>query len=168
VTPASGGSGRRRGVGERGEREREKKLGEGERGRSSAFYRAREGEERTPGERNDQLSTPSMAATVNDAIRENVGRERERVVRRFPALRGAVGRARTPRDAGRARRARAPSGGGMRRKRRGGPRVGPTCHREKEGRGWAAGRLAPNGPNSARVRVFRICFFLFFSIKKYK
>jgi hypothetical protein len=155
-------------VGERGEREREKKLGEGERGRSSAFYRAREGEERTPGERNDQLSTPSMAATVNDAIRENVGRERERVVRRFPALRGAVGRARTPRDAGRARRARAPSGGGMRRKRRGGPRVGPTCHREKEGRGWAAGRLAPNGPNSARVRVFRICFFLFFSIKKYK
>jgi hypothetical protein len=58
-------------------REREKKLGEGERGRSSAFYRAREGEERTQGERNDQLSTPSMAAAVNDAIRENVGGERE-------------------------------------------------------------------------------------------
>jgi hypothetical protein len=42
--------------------------------------------------------------------------------------------------------ARAPAhgdGGGWEAKGRGGPWVGPTCHREKEGRGWAAGWLGP-------------------------
>ena len=41
---------------------------------------------------------------------------------------------------------RAPGGGAARgeeREERGGPRVGPTCDREKEGRGWAVGRLGP-------------------------
>jgi hypothetical protein len=56
--------------------------------------------------------------------------------------------------------------------RRGGPRVGPTCHRDTAGRGGAAVGWAPNGPNSARVRVFRICFsfsfiFLLKNINKY-
>jgi hypothetical protein len=60
---------------------------------------------------------------------------------------GAVGRAvGRARGAGRVRQARlgcgrlaAAGGGGG----RGEARVGPTCHREKEGRGWAAGRLGP-------------------------
>jgi hypothetical protein len=57
--------------GELREREREGELGEEERGRSSTFYRAREGEGAR--ERNNQPSTPSMAAAINSAIRENVG-----------------------------------------------------------------------------------------------
>jgi hypothetical protein len=41
---------------------------------------------------------------------------------------------------------RAPGGGAAKGRREGGerrPAGGPTCHREKEGRGWAVGRLVP-------------------------
>jgi hypothetical protein len=51
--------------------------------------------------------------------------------------------------------------------RREGPRVGPTCNRER-GRGWrVARRLGPRGPNLAGWLGFRPFFlFLFFSIPK--
>jgi hypothetical protein len=58
------GRGLRRARAEKRVRERERELEEGERGRGSAFYRAREGGERAPGERrgNGRPSTPLMAA----------------------------------------------------------------------------------------------------------
>jgi hypothetical protein len=64
---------------------------------------------------------------------------------------------------------RAPGGGAARgeeREERGGPRVGPRAIERTRGGGGRLAGWAPNGPNSARV--FRICFFLFFSIQKYK
>jgi hypothetical protein len=68
------------------ERERERKLEEGERGRSSAFYIAREGEERASG--------------INGAIRERTWGRRERegpggvLLRRRTCAGRGVGRAR--------------------------------------------------------------------------
>jgi hypothetical protein len=105
--------------GERGRarRARERKLGKGERGRSSAFYGAREREERAPGER--EGGRPSMAV-INGIIKE------ER-----PAVSGCGGgeRARpsaeelgTGRGRARARRLAAVGEGGG----RGEARVGPT------------------------------------------
>jgi hypothetical protein len=44
----------------------------------------------------------------------------------------------------------------------------PRAIERKRGGGGRLAGWAPNGPNSARFRVFRICFFLFFSIQKYK
>jgi hypothetical protein len=139
------------------------------------FYRERggEGERGAPGRR----KWPSMAINGgHNSIEGERMWERERGNNSCFRLgvgsvgcgveRGLDGAAR---DAG----ARAPGlgGGGWEAKGRG-----------EEARGWApraierkmggAGRLAgwpPNRPNSARVRVFRICFFLFlfFSIQKY-
>jgi hypothetical protein len=68
------------------------------------------------------------------------GRERRRRRLRFPAWRRADvhGAMR-----GWGARLAAVQPGGEEREERGGPRVGPTCDREKEGRGWAVGRLGP-------------------------
>jgi hypothetical protein len=75
---------------ERGERERERKLGEGERGRSSAFYKAREGEERAPGGE----GRPAINGAISDtaAVREGEGREKREGSQWGPPVREREGR----------------------------------------------------------------------------
>jgi hypothetical protein len=83
----------------------------------------------------------------------------------FLARRGVVGRGRE--------RQGARGAGAWRRQEEGEERPGraPCAIERKRGGGGRPAGWAPNGPNSTRVRVFRICsflFFLFFSIQKYK
>jgi hypothetical protein len=150
------------------EREREK-LGEGERGRSSAFYRAREGEERAPGKRNDRLQRHQWRRPLTAPLGRTWGeRERQTVV--FGSREGeragqGTARAWTPRG-GRGSSARASRGRGraLRRRRDQGKerkvpgRAPPAIERKRGGGGRLAG-WAPSGPNSARVRFSEFVFF---------
>ena len=118
---------------EESEREREREGSGRDRARESGrFYWARGERRGWVGERNDRPSTPSMAVTINGAIRENVGGGRERV------WRGS--------GSGRERGATRTSRRWRGREKRG-TRVGPTCKRERGRRVMACVRLGLVGPN---------------------
>jgi hypothetical protein len=145
-------------------RAREKKLGEGERRRCSAFIERgeeREREGRRGGGNGHQW--PLMAAITPLKERGHGG--------------GREGDDGFGFRLGDERTCTARCGGGARAWRR--CSQGEKRGRREEARGWApraierkrggGGRLAgwaPNGPNSARVRVFRICFFIFLFYSK--
>jgi hypothetical protein len=80
---------------------------------------------------------------------------------RFPARRGVVGRERQGARGARVERDRGASA--WRRQEEGEERPGraPCAIERKRGGGGRPVGWAPNGPNSTRVRVFRICSFLF-------
>jgi hypothetical protein len=91
------------------------------------------------------------------------GRERRRRRLRFPAWRRADMHVAMR---GWGARLAAVQPRGEEREERGGPRVGPRAIERKRGGGGRLAGWSPNGPNSARVRVFRICFFIFLFYSK--